>query len=76
MLGIVIGAWLLALLATGWIGRGALGEFPQAAQASTFLDEAAASRRAGLCRAVEGLFALFDWDPIRHPVRPRCGPKS
>ncbi|OAH46125.1 hypothetical protein AX777_10160 [Sphingobium yanoikuyae] len=43
-------AAIAALLATGWIGRGALGEFPQAAQASTFLDEAAASRRAGLLR--------------------------
>ncbi|MES2174504.1 MAG: class I SAM-dependent methyltransferase [Pseudomonadota bacterium] len=43
-------ATIAALLATGWIARGALGEFPQSAQASTFLDEAAASRRAGLLR--------------------------
>ncbi|QGP79251.1 class I SAM-dependent methyltransferase [Sphingobium sp. CAP-1] len=43
-------AAIAALLATGWIARGALGEFPQAAQASGFLDEAAASRRAGLLR--------------------------
>ena len=41
---------IAALLATGWIARGALGEFPQAAQASPFLDEAAASHRAGLLR--------------------------
>lgn len=43
-------AAIAALLATGWIARGALGEFPQAAQASPFLDEAAASHRAGLLR--------------------------
>jgi hypothetical protein len=43
-------AAMAALLATGWIARGALGEFPQAAQASPFLDEAAASHRAGLLR--------------------------
>ncbi|MFB0875906.1 MULTISPECIES: class I SAM-dependent methyltransferase [unclassified Sphingobium] len=43
-------AGIAALIATGWIARGALGEFPQAAQASSFLDEAAASRRAGLLR--------------------------
>lgn len=43
-------AAIAALLATGWIARGTLGEFPQSAQASTFLDEAAASRRAALLR--------------------------
>ncbi|MEC3909960.1 class I SAM-dependent methyltransferase [Sphingobium sp. CR2-8] len=43
-------AAIAALIATGWIARGALGEFPQSAQASSFLDEAAASRRAGLLR--------------------------
>lgn len=43
-------AAMAALLATGWIARGELGEFPQAAQASPFLDEAAASHRAGLLR--------------------------
>ncbi|MDO7834220.1 class I SAM-dependent methyltransferase [Sphingobium sp. HBC34] len=43
-------AAIAALVATGWIARGTLGEFPQAAQASSFLDEAAASRRAGLLR--------------------------
>lgn len=43
-------AAISALLATGWIARGALGEFPQSAQAATFLDEAAASHRAGLLR--------------------------
>ena len=43
-------AAIVALLATGWITRGELGEFPQSAQASSFLDEAAASRRAGLLR--------------------------
>ncbi|BBD99059.1 class I SAM-dependent methyltransferase [Sphingobium amiense] len=43
-------AAVAALVATGWIARGALGEFPQPAQASSFLDEAAASRRAGLLR--------------------------
>lgn len=43
-------AAIAALVATGWIARGELGEFPQAAQASSFLDEAAASRRAGLLR--------------------------
>ncbi|MHA6768286.1 class I SAM-dependent methyltransferase [Sphingobium ummariense] len=43
-------AGIAALIATGWIARGALGEFPQPAQAETFLDEAAASHRAGLLR--------------------------
>ncbi|WP_420143314.1 class I SAM-dependent methyltransferase [Sphingobium sp.] len=43
-------AAIAALIATGWIARGELGEFPQSAQASSFLDEAAASRRAGLLR--------------------------
>nr|WP_087575163.1 class I SAM-dependent methyltransferase [Sphingomonas sp. CDS-1] len=43
-------AGIAALIATGWIARGELGEFPQAAQASTFLDEAAASHRTGLLR--------------------------
>lgn len=43
-------AAIAALIATGWIARGALGEFPQSAQASPFLDEAAASHRAGLLR--------------------------
>lgn len=43
-------AAIAALIATGWIARGALGEFPTAAQASPFLDEAAASHRAGLLR--------------------------
>lgn len=43
-------AAIAALLATGWIARGELGEFPQSAQASSFLDEAAASRRTGLLR--------------------------
>lgn len=41
---------MAALLAIGWVARGELGEFPQAAQASPFLDEAAASHRAGLLR--------------------------
>lgn len=39
-------AGIAALIATGWIARGALGEFPAPAAASSFLDEAAASRRA------------------------------
>lgn len=43
-------AAIAALLATGWVARGELGEFPQSARASSFLDEAAASRRAGLLR--------------------------
>ena len=43
-------ATIAALIATGWIARGALGEFPQAAQASPFVDEALASHRAGLLR--------------------------
>ncbi|MBO9525277.1 MAG: class I SAM-dependent methyltransferase, partial [Sphingobium yanoikuyae] len=43
-------AGIAALIATGWIARGTLGEFPQPAQAETFLDEAAASHRAGLLR--------------------------
>lgn len=43
-------AMVAGLIATGWVGRGALGEFPQAAKASPFLDDAAASHRAGLLR--------------------------
>ncbi|MCP1468921.1 putative O-methyltransferase YrrM [Sphingobium sp. OAS761] len=43
-------AGLAALIATGWIARGELGEFPQAAQAGTFLSEAAQSRRTALLR--------------------------
>lgn len=44
-------AGIAALIATGWIARGELGEFPQAAQASSsFIDEAMASRRAVLLR--------------------------
>lgn len=43
-------AAMAALIGTGWIARGALGEFPQPVQASTFLDEAAASHRTGLLR--------------------------
>lgn len=43
-------AAIAALIATGWIARGELGEFPQAAQASPFIDEAAASHRAGILR--------------------------
>lgn len=43
-------AAIAALIATGWIARGELGEFPEAAQASPFLDEAAASHRAGILR--------------------------
>jgi predicted O-methyltransferase YrrM len=43
-------AAIAALIATGWIARGEMGEFPQAAQANSFIDEAAASRRAGLLR--------------------------
>ncbi|AUW57694.1 hypothetical protein C1T17_05825 [Sphingobium sp. SCG-1] len=44
-------AGIAALIALGWIGRGALGEFPDPAQASTtFIDEAAASHRTGLLR--------------------------
>jgi len=43
-------AGIVALIATGWIARGELGEFPQPAQASAFLDEAAASHRTGLLR--------------------------
>lgn len=43
-------AAMAVLLATGWIARGELGEFPHAAQASPFLDEAAASHRIGLLR--------------------------
>lgn len=43
-------AGIAGLIATGWIARGELGEFPQAAEASTFLDEAAASHRTGLLR--------------------------
>ncbi|MDF0542042.1 class I SAM-dependent methyltransferase [Sphingobium sp. H39-3-25] len=41
---------MLALLATGWIARGALGEFPAPANASSFVDEAVASHRTGLLR--------------------------
>ncbi len=43
-------AAMAGLIATGWIARGELGEFPQNAEASTFLDEAAASHRTGLLR--------------------------
>ena len=44
-------ASIAALIGLGWIGRGALGEFPQPAQASSsFIDEAAASHRTGLLR--------------------------
>lgn len=43
-------AGIAALIATGWIGRGALGEFPQPAHASSFIDEAAESHRTGLLR--------------------------
>lgn len=44
-------AGIAALIASGWIARGELGEFPQAAQASSsFIDEAMASRRAVLLR--------------------------
>lgn len=44
-------AGIAALIALGWIGRGALGEFPDAAQANTsFIDEAAASHRTGILR--------------------------
>ena len=43
-------AMIAGLVATGWIARGELGEFPQAAQATPFLDDAAASHRAGLLR--------------------------
>lgn len=43
-------AGIAALIATGWIARGELGEFPQSASASVFLDEAAASHRTGLLR--------------------------
>ncbi|MDX3901743.1 MAG: class I SAM-dependent methyltransferase [Sphingobium sp.] len=43
-------AGLAALVGAGWIARGEMGEFPQAAQAQTFLDEAAASHRTGLLR--------------------------
>ena len=41
---------IAGLLAAGWVARGSLGEFPQTAQAGTFLDEAAASHRTGLLR--------------------------
>jgi len=56
-------AAIAALLATGWITRGELSEFSQSAQASSFLDEAAASRRAGLLRqdmASQIESAIFD----------------
>lgn len=43
-------AMIAGLIATGWIARGALGEFPQSAEASPFLDDAAASHRAALLR--------------------------
>lgn len=43
-------AGIAVLIATGWIARGTLGEFPAPAQASNFLDEAAASRQAGMLR--------------------------
>ncbi|UZW55213.1 class I SAM-dependent methyltransferase [Sphingobium sp. JS3065] len=47
---LVRAAGMAALIATGWIARGEVGEFPPAAQASPFLDEAAASHRTGLLR--------------------------
>ncbi|WP_336958662.1 class I SAM-dependent methyltransferase [Sphingobium aquiterrae] len=43
-------AGIAALVATGWIARGALGEFPAPASASSFVDEAVASHRTGLLR--------------------------
>lgn len=43
-------AGIAALIASGWIARGQLGEFPEAARASSFVDEAAASHRNGLLR--------------------------
>lgn len=43
-------AGIALLIATGWIARGALGDFPQTAQANAFLDEAAASHQAGQLR--------------------------
>lgn len=43
-------AGIAALIASGWIARGQLGEFPETAQASSFVDEAAASHRNGLLR--------------------------
>jgi predicted O-methyltransferase YrrM len=43
-------AAIAALVGAGWIARGQMGEFPQAARAQTFLDEAAASHRTGLLR--------------------------
>lgn len=45
-------AGIAALIATGWIGHGVLGEFPQPARAADtrFIDEAAASHRTGLLR--------------------------
>ncbi len=43
-------AGIAALIASGWIARGQLGEFPKSAQASSFVDEAAASHRNGLLR--------------------------
>ncbi|EQB09600.1 hypothetical protein L288_05450 [Sphingobium quisquiliarum P25] len=61
-------AAIAALISTGWIARGALGEFPQAAQASPFLDEAAASHRAGLLRqnmASQLESAMLNTDEIR-----------
>ncbi|KFL45618.1 hypothetical protein IL54_1028 [Sphingobium sp. ba1] len=61
-------AAVAALLGIGWIARGELGEFPQSAQASSFLDEAAASRRTGLLRqgmASQIESATFDAQEIR-----------
>lgn len=43
-------AGMALLIATGWIGRSTLGEFPAPAQANSFIDEAAASHRTGLLR--------------------------
>jgi predicted O-methyltransferase YrrM len=43
-------AGLAALIATGWVARGAMGDFTETAEASSFIDEAAASHRTGLLR--------------------------
>jgi predicted O-methyltransferase YrrM len=43
-------AAIALLVATGWIARGQLGEFPGPARASSFVDEAAESHRTGLLR--------------------------
>ena len=47
---VVRAAGIAALIASGWIARDMAGENPQAAQASSFVDEAAASHRATLIR--------------------------